>query len=143
LPCQLSFDFMPHEAEALTPWAQAGMCRSSYYTRRKLQRAVSLAVELTRRQLQRTPPESFASAARGAPARTPRPFLPSHAEANELRLIARRVERLTISHRWLEQFFEDRSQLAHELRGIAARARPQGVNGQCKNVPPSSFTKSR
>jgi hypothetical protein len=41
--------------------------------------------------------------------------------ANELRALARRVERLTVSHRWPEKFFEDKSQLAYELRMLARR----------------------
>jgi hypothetical protein len=43
------------------------------------------------------------------------------ADANELVVIARRVERLTVSRTRPEQFHIDKSQLAFELRMIAAR----------------------
>jgi hypothetical protein len=46
------------------------------------------------------------------------PFLPSRAEAGELEALARKVERLTLSHTNPERFFEDKSQL-----GMLARRR--------------------
>jgi hypothetical protein len=35
---------------------------------------------------------------------------------------ARRIERLTVSHRSPDRFFEDRSEIAFDLRAMAARA---------------------
>ena len=45
-----------------------------------------------------------------------------HAEAHELEAIAARLARLSISRTNPHAFFEDRSELVHELRAIAARA---------------------
>jgi hypothetical protein len=46
---------------------------------------------------------------------------PAVAEAGELRALAARLERLTISRTAPEKFFEDRSQLVYELRLLASR----------------------
>jgi hypothetical protein len=52
---------------------------------------------------------------------TSRPFFPSRAEAGEFEALARKVERLTLSRTNPERFFEDKSQLAYELRMLARR----------------------
>jgi hypothetical protein len=89
------------------------MGRSAYYARRRMQRAVSIAIELERRR--RKPVMLLAPAA----ARIPRPFRPSRTEANELQDIASRLSRLTISRKDPHAFFEERSELVFALRAIA------------------------
>jgi hypothetical protein len=115
LPYQLVFPFLAdsHEPELATPWQRLGIARSTYFARRRLRRAVAAAFELGRRRKHVMPPP---------PARGPRPFHPTRAEAGELEAIAARVGRLSVSHRSPEKFFEDRSELAFELRALAARA---------------------
>ncbi|KQT53679.1 hypothetical protein ASG43_17740 [Aureimonas sp. Leaf454] len=49
--------------------------------------------------------------------------LPSYLQADELRKLAERVARLTISRRDPHRFFEDRSEIAHDLRRLAEEAR--------------------
>src|SRR5262245_30650006 len=110
-PFQLVFPFVDGP-ELATPWARAGVCRATYFNRRRLRRVAALAYELGRRRKHVMPPP---------PARA-RPFYPTRAEANELHVLAARVARLTVSHRSPEKFFEDRSELAYELRAMAARA---------------------
>jgi hypothetical protein len=119
LPRQLAFPFIldAHEVESGlgtgTPWQRAGMGRSAFYARRRVQRAVSIAIELERRRRKPAAP---------VPARISWPFEPNHGEAAELLAIARRIEWLCISHRWPERFHEDKSEIVFALRAIAARA---------------------
>src|SRR5262245_18786246 len=115
LPYQLAFSFIESPEPEGTPWERLGISPTCYFTRRKLQRAVDATYELCRRRQPATQPAP-------TPARIIRPFQPTNAEARELEAIARRVERLCVSHRRPEAFFEDKSQLAFELRTIAARA---------------------
>jgi hypothetical protein len=112
VPYQLAFAFIePSELELTEPWQRLGISRATYFTRRRLRRAVAAAFELGKRKHVMPP----------APARA-RPFHPSRAEAGELEALAARVARLTVSHKWPEKFFEDRSELVFELRAMAARA---------------------
>jgi hypothetical protein len=48
LPRQLCFSFVEAPEPEGTPWQRQGVSRSTFYARRKLQRAVSLAFELLR-----------------------------------------------------------------------------------------------
>jgi hypothetical protein len=119
-PRQLCFAFIEErEGLDLTPWARAGMGRSAFYARRRMQRAVSLAIELERRRrsapVLRRPPSGPSWT---APARISRPVY----EANELQAIASRLSRLTISRKDPHAFFEERSELVFALREIAARS---------------------
>jgi hypothetical protein len=116
LPQQLAFSFIESPEPEGTPWQKAGVSRSCYYARRKLRRAVDAAYELCRRQQPQPAPRPTP-----VPARIIRQFRPTDAEACELKAIARRIERLCISRSRPEAFFEDKSQLAHEVRMIAAR----------------------
>jgi hypothetical protein len=124
-PRQLCFAFIEQREPESTPWGRLGMGRSAYYNRRRMQRAVSIAIELERRRRPKAGQKvtQNGSLRPGAPARTPRPFHPnSAAEACELQVLARRVERLCPSHRSPERFHEDKSEIAHALRVIAGRA---------------------
>ena len=113
---QLCFPFAPDPLPA-------GPSRTTRYWRRRIDRAIRRAYELGRCQVQRRPVDI-------APLRRPlevaplmtRPFYPMPAERDELQAIATRIARLTISHKSPEQFFEDRSELAHAVRQIARRA---------------------
>jgi hypothetical protein len=120
LPYQLAFSFIESpQLEPATPWERLGVSRS-YFTRRKLQCAVDAAYELCRL---RHPVRPSAP----APARITRPFQPTGAEARELEALARRIERPCVSHRSPEIFVEDKSEIAYEMRTIAAR-----VNGYAR-----------
>jgi hypothetical protein len=115
-PYQLCFPFLEERGpEAVTPWERARMGRSAWFNRRRMQRAVSLAIELERRRRRKR-----VAVRRG---NDPRPFFPSRLEANELELLARRVARLCPSHRRPEYFFEEKDEIAFALRAIAARGR--------------------
>jgi hypothetical protein len=92
----------------------AGPSRSTVYWRRRIDRAIRRAYELGRCQVQRRALEV-------APLPI-RKFHPTHEERDELAILARRVARLTVSHKSPEKFFEDKSELAHAIRQIARRA---------------------
>ena len=105
---QLVFPFVPADPPP------AGPSRTTRYWRGRIDRAVRRAFELGRRQCQRRPLDVAPLAVR--------PFYPTHAERDELQAIAKRVARLTVSHKAPEKFFEDKSELAHAIRRIARRA---------------------
>jgi hypothetical protein len=112
LPRQLVFPFADwHEPELATPWQRLGIARSTYFARRRLRRVATAAFELCRRKHVMPPP----------PARA-RPFHPTREESGELKAIAARVGRLTVSRKDPHAFFEERSELVFELRALAARA---------------------
>jgi hypothetical protein len=114
-PYQLTFPFAESsEPEPSTPWERLAISRSTYFAHRRLRRVAAAAYELGRRRRPVRVPAP-------APARVLRPFQPDHGEACELRAVAARVARLTISRREPEKFFEDRSEIVFALRRIAAR----------------------
>jgi hypothetical protein len=86
-PRQFTFAFIEalDEPEVAMPWERLGMGRTAYFTRRWMRRAVAAAYELGRRRRTATVP---------APARSPRPFQPTRAEASELRAPDRAPNRL-------------------------------------------------
>jgi hypothetical protein len=120
LPRQLVLPFADwHEPELATPWERRGIARSTYFNRRRLRRVAAKAFELGRRKrvvLQCVGSSTPVSRRQAA-------FDPSHAEAHELQALAARIARLSVSRTNPHAFFEDRSELAFELRAIAARRR--------------------
>jgi len=128
-----------HEPELTEPWQRAGVCRATYYNRRRLRRAVAAAFELGRRRRHvMPPPPARACGANAPPGQKDVNEIngdesgfganaPPRADANELEALAARVARLTVSHRSPEKFFEDKSELVYELRALAARASQGGT----------------
>jgi hypothetical protein len=90
-----------------------GQSRTTTYWHRRIDRAIRRAYELGRRQAQRRPVDI-------TPPLPVRTAYPNGDDRNELAVLARRVARLTVSHKAPEKFFEDKSELAHAQ--IARRA---------------------
>jgi hypothetical protein len=121
---------MTAPALQLSLWAEipppaADCSRSTNYWRKRLSVAVRKAYELG---LRRGAPIQSTIAARPLPPAVPQlllvrtTYLARPVDRNELALLATRVARLSIDRRDPENFFCERSEIAHALREIARRA---------------------
>jgi hypothetical protein len=117
-PYQLCFPFAEtFELEPLAPWERLAISRSTYFAHRRLRRAVAAAFELGKRRRRADSVLHLHT----PPAKALRPFCPNPAEACELRALATRVARLSISRTKPEFFFEEKDEIAHALRTISRR----------------------